>query len=116
MLRLLSDEHFPEKVILGILRRDPGVDIVRLHDVGLRTRPDEEILAWAAEENRVLVTHDRRTIPRHVKIRIAAGLPVVGAIIVARKMRIRQAIEEILIAAHCGDPAQWLDRLLYLPL
>ena len=39
------------------------VDIVRVQDVGLAGSPDPAILAWAASEGRVLLTHDRETVP-----------------------------------------------------
>lgn len=63
MLRLLSDENFRGEILRGLRRRLPDVDVVRVQDVGLAGADDPAILAWAASEGRILVTHDRNTIP-----------------------------------------------------
>jgi hypothetical protein len=39
------------------------LDVVRVQDVGLAETPDPVILAWAAGEERILLTHDRETSP-----------------------------------------------------
>lgn len=41
----------------------PKLDVVRVQDVGLIETPDPTILAWAAAEGRILLTHDRDTVP-----------------------------------------------------
>jgi predicted nuclease of predicted toxin-antitoxin system len=63
MLRLLSDENFNGEVVRGLLRQLPDLDVVRTQDVGLLGKDDPAILAWAAAEGRILLTHDRRTVP-----------------------------------------------------
>jgi predicted nuclease of predicted toxin-antitoxin system len=63
VLRLLSDENFNGDILRGLYRRCAGLDNVRVQDVGLRSTPDPDILAWAAREDRILLTHDRDTIP-----------------------------------------------------
>lgn len=52
VLRFLADENFNNDILRGVLRRTPDVDILRVQDVGLSGRPDPEILAWAAQEQR----------------------------------------------------------------
>jgi predicted nuclease of predicted toxin-antitoxin system len=58
MLRLLADENFNGSIIRGLLRRQPEMDVVRVQDVGLSGADDRLVLAWAANEGRVLLTHD----------------------------------------------------------
>ena len=53
MLRLAADENFDNDIIRGVLRRDPGVDIVRVQDVGLAGAEDPDVLEWAAREGQV---------------------------------------------------------------
>lgn len=50
-------------LIVGLRRESEEIDIVRVHDVGLRTMDDPTILQWAADQSRVLITHDIRTVP-----------------------------------------------------
>ena len=42
--RFLADENVELDLVLGLQRRVEGVDIVRVRDVGLRTREDPAIL------------------------------------------------------------------------
>ena len=65
MLRLAADENFNSDIVRGLLRRKPGLDIVRIQDVGLSGADDPTVLEWAAREGRVLLTHDVTTITRY---------------------------------------------------
>jgi predicted nuclease of predicted toxin-antitoxin system len=73
MLRLLVNHDIDQDILRGLLRRVPDVDAVTAYEVGLDKAEDPELLAWAAESGRVLVTHDRRTMPAHAAHRLAAG-------------------------------------------
>jgi len=57
-MRLLSDENFNGAILRGLIRRLPKLDVVRVQDVGLRQTDDATILEWAANEDRILLTHD----------------------------------------------------------
>ena len=58
MLRFVADENFNQNIIRGLLRRNPDIDIVFIQDVGLSGTNDPTVLEWAAQEGRVLLTHD----------------------------------------------------------
>lgn len=59
MLSLLSDENFNGDIIRGLFLRQPNFDLLRIQDVGLREVDNPAILAWAAIDGRILLTHDR---------------------------------------------------------
>lgn len=61
MLPLLADENFNNDIVRGTWRKEPGLDIVRVQDVGLSGADDATVLAWAADNGRVLLTHDVST-------------------------------------------------------
>ena len=61
-MRLLLDENVEKALLLGLRRRHPGLDVVRVVDVSLGGRSDPEILEWAAREGRVVVSRDRATL------------------------------------------------------
>jgi predicted nuclease of predicted toxin-antitoxin system len=48
--------------------------------MGLSGKDDPTVLAWAASENRILLTHDVATITRFAYDRIVRGLPMPGVI------------------------------------
>ena len=78
MLRLLADENFNGRIVRGLLRRRPDLDLVRVQDIGLGHTVDVTILAWAAQQDRVLLTHDQKTVPKHAYERVEIGLPMPG--------------------------------------
>jgi predicted nuclease of predicted toxin-antitoxin system len=58
MLKFLADENFDNTIVRGLFRRHPKLDIVRVQDVGLSGKDDPTVLEWAAQEGRILLTHD----------------------------------------------------------
>ena len=115
-MKLLADENFPRPVVDGLLRRLPDLDIVSVVEVGLRGRPDPEILEWAAAEGRILLTYDVRTIPGHVSQRVAEGKLMPGVFVCRSSITVRQAIEDLLILVGASDEGEWVGKVLHLPL
>jgi predicted nuclease of predicted toxin-antitoxin system len=116
VIKLLTDEHIDKRLIRGLLRREPGLGIVRMQDVGLRTIDDEELLAWAAQEDRVLITYDARTIPTLAYARVLARQHMPGVIILSSEMPLGQVIEELLTVVGASSEGEWESQVLYLPL
>ncbi len=116
MLRLATDEDFNNRILRGLLRRNPHFDIVRAQDAGLRGRGDDEILAWAATEERILLTHDVTTMKQYVYERITIGLPMPGVFELSQDLPIGQAIEEIILLAECSLEGEWEGQIRFLPL
>lgn len=73
MLRFAADENFNNNIIRGLLRQHPELDIVRIQDVGLSGADDPTVLEWAAQEGRVLLTHDVATMTEYAYQRVSAG-------------------------------------------
>ena len=55
MVPFLTDEDFNGRILRGLLLRRPGLDVVRVQDVGLQGAPDPAVLEWAAQHPRVLL-------------------------------------------------------------
>jgi hypothetical protein len=116
MLLLVADENFNNNIVRGLLRQKPDLDIVRIQDVGLRGEDDTVILAWAAKEDRVVLTHDAATMAYYAFERVNAGLSMPGVVEVADDLPIRRVIEDILLLAEYSDRDEWEGQVLYLPL
>ena len=63
-VRFQADADLNEEIIDGLIRRELNLDFKKASEANLRELPDEAVLALAAQDNRVLVSHDRRTMPR----------------------------------------------------
>lgn len=116
MLLLAADENFDNRIIRGLLRQKPKLDIVRIQDVELSGASDPEVLEWAARERRVLLTHDVSSITRCAYERIQAGQLMFGVFEVNRAVPIVRAIEDILLLAECSLSDEWQGQVRYLPL
>lgn len=57
-MRFAADENFNGKILNKLRDRLPELDMLRVQDTPLYGAPDPAVLAWAAAENRVLLTHD----------------------------------------------------------
>lgn len=116
MLKLAADENFKQQIVTGLQRRVATVDVVTVREAGHGGALDPEVLAWAAREERVVVTHDTRTIARYAYERVAAGKPMPGVVEVPDLMPIGQAIEELMMVVQLMEPQEIRDRVLRLPL
>ena len=116
MIAFLVDQNFNEHIVDGLTRRDATLLFTHVRDVDLATAPDPALLDWAAVQGLVLLTHDRNTIPTFVHARVSAGLPMPGVFLVSDNLPIGQAIDELLIAAHCLSPEECKDIVKYFPM
>jgi predicted nuclease of predicted toxin-antitoxin system len=116
MLRLLTDEDVHGDIIDGLRRRQPSLDLVRVQEVGLDHTPDAVILEWSAQEERVVVSVDKKTLAVDAWDRVARGLPMPGVAILRIVLTIGQAISELEILALAGNPDDLRDQVIYLPM
>lgn len=91
------------------------LDIVRVQDVGLLNADDPNILDWAAQENRILLTHDVATITMYAYSRIEKLLPMPGVIEVIATAPIGRVIDDLELFALCAQPEECKDRILFIP-
>jgi predicted nuclease of predicted toxin-antitoxin system len=114
--RFLADENVEPDLVLGLKRRVEGIDIVRVQDVGLRTLDDIAILQWAADDGRVLISRDIKTIPTFAHARVVAGQIMPGVFILRWTISMSEAIDDIALVADASGADEWADRVIYLPL
>ena len=116
MLRFLADENFNNQIVRGALRRNSNIDIVRVQDVALSGADDPTVLEWAAQQGRVVLTHDVETMTNFAYERVQAGLSMPGVFEVSRRVPIGLAIEEILLLGECSLEGEWEGQVRFLPL
>ena len=116
MLRLAADENFNNNIVRGLQRRNPEIDVVRIQDAGLSGADDPILLDWAAQENRILLTHDVSTVTHFAYERVERGMPMPGVFEVPRTMPVGAAIEDLLLLAECSLEGEWEGQVRYLPL
>ena len=112
----MTDEDFDARIIRGLRRRFPSIDLVPCQKIGLRTKHDRVILENAAKLDRILLSRDVRTMATYALERVANGQPMPGVILVSQDYPIRTAIEELEFIAQCGEPDDFADKVIRLPL
>ncbi len=77
-VRFLADENFDYVILRGLRLRQTQVDILTAPQAGILGFPDPAVLAYAAEHDRVLLSHDKRTMPHHFAVFPCGWLPKSG--------------------------------------
>lgn len=116
MLRFLADENFNGNIVRGMRRRRPRLDLVCIQQTEAEGFKDPAVLAWAAKEDRIVLTHDRATMPDFAYSSVTDGELMPGVIIVDDWLGIGRAVDELLLLDECMAPAELAGKVTYLPL
>jgi hypothetical protein len=91
------------------------LDFLAAGAAALRGLTDTEVLELAAEQQRVLVSHDVGTMPSHFRIFVSTGKHSVGVFLIPQSVDVRSAIDELLFIWLASEAAEWENRLVWLP-
>ena len=112
--RLLADADFKEQIVAEVVRKNPSIDFRRAKDAGLKGVPDLRVLEIAAQESRVLVSHDVNTMPGHLRD-FVRGATSPGVILVPQLIPIGVAVESLLMICEAGDAADLQNCICRVP-
>ena len=116
MIRLLTDENVNNTILRGLARRLPELDFVSVRDVGLAGSSDLVLLRWAANEQRIILTHDIKTMVRDANQLVAQGEPMAGVIFVPDQLEIGRAINDLEMMVGCYTESEMRNSVKYMPL
>ena len=114
--RFLADHDLNEHILDGVLRREPALEFLRARDFGLSDRPDSEVLAFAADNAFLLVSHDVNTMPAQAYARIALAQAMRGLLMVRQIQPIAPVIDSLVLIWSASEFEEWQDRVCFLPL
>ena len=114
-VRFQADADLNQIIIKATLRLEPGIDFQTAQAAGLAGLSDAVVLQLAADQGRILVSHDRRTMPAHFG-RFIATTASPGVLIVARRAPIAQLAADLLLIWAASEPEDWMNRIRSLPL
>jgi hypothetical protein len=114
-VRFLADEDLDSDIIKGLRFREPAIDVLDIKSADLRGSKDPFVLELAAEQDRILITHDRRTMTQYFQKRLATGLPSPGIFVVPQRSAIGDIIESLLLVWTASQPEEWSNQVVYLP-
>jgi hypothetical protein len=114
-VRFQADVNLNQIILLAIRRREPAIDFQTAAVAGLAGLNDPEVLALVAREERVLVTHDRKTMPGHFFDFITTATSA-GVLIVPQDLLVASAVADLLLIWHATEAEEWLNQMRFLPL
>ena len=114
-IRFLADANFNQKIVAGLLRREPQIDFELPQNVIPEKMNDPQVLELGTARGRAIVTHDVRTMPDHFADFMATR-PCSGMILVPKKMPIGAAIEDLLLIWQVSEAEEWVNQMRRLPL
>jgi hypothetical protein len=115
MQSALADENFSHRIPRGIRLRVKNLDVVVAQSVGLCGTSDPSLLAWAGERGRIVLTHDRQTIPGYAYDRNRSHESMPGVIVVFDTMLVGEAIEALTMYLECSEPGKFENLVVFIP-
>ncbi len=116
MVGLAVDENFDARIVTGLIRLAPYLDVVQIRDVGLAAAPDPDVLEWCADAGLVLLTHDRATLVGFAYDRVRLGEQMSGVVAVSAQCPIGRAVDDLLLLLECTLEDEWAGQVFYVPL
>ncbi|MEH2038528.1 DUF5615 family PIN-like protein [Nostoc sp.] len=117
-LQYLIDENvnpiYPNQIRLR--EAEIAIKVVGESETPPKSTLDPEILCWCEDNNFILVTNNRTSMPVHLADHIAVNRHVPGIFILNPNLSIGENIEELIIVALASEDDEYQDRIVYLPL
>ena len=100
-----------------LLLKRPSLVVYTVGDLGSPSLGtlDPEILLWCEDNNFVLITNNRKSMPVHLKDHLAQGRHMPGIITLNPDMSMGETIEELILIAETALKDEYRDRIGYLP-
>lgn len=106
-IRFYTDEHVAKAVVRGLRQR--GVDVLTVSEAGMLGASDQEHLAQAREEGRVIFTQDDDFLRLH-----AAGADHAGIVYAPQQMSIGEIIYGLMLIYQVLDAEDMEGQVEYL--
>jgi predicted nuclease of predicted toxin-antitoxin system len=107
-VRFQADADLKQAIVTGVIRRQPSLDFQSANEAKLEDMKDPEVLALAARNNRVLVTHDRKTMPIEFG-RFIMSQTSSGVLILSQSLPISDAINTLILIWEASEAQEWID-------
>ena len=110
-----ADADLNQVIVSAVVRRVPAIDFRTAMSAGLAGLNDQEVLAVAARDGRVLITHDQATMPRHFGEFLRSQRSP-GLIVVPQHLPIGKVVDDLILIWTATNAGEWTDRIAFLPI
>jgi predicted nuclease of predicted toxin-antitoxin system len=109
-VRFLADANLKHHILSGVLRQVPEIDFKTAHEANLHGLPDDQVLAIAAREGRILVTQDQRTMPAAFGEFIETNNSP-GVLIIPQRRPTRRAIDALILVWMASEAEEYVNSI-----
>ncbi|HEX3227672.1 MAG TPA: DUF5615 family PIN-like protein [Pyrinomonadaceae bacterium] len=109
-IRFQADNDLDQRIVVATRRLDPGIEFQIANKLELHGIDDSRVLQLAAQQGRVLVSHDRRTLPSHFE-RFITKQQSPGLIIISQRMPIGVAAELLHLLWAASDAEEYVNAV-----
>lgn len=113
-IRFQADADLRQAIVSGVIRRQPNLDFQSANEAGLEGIKDPEVLAIASRDGRVLVTHDRKTMPTEFG-QFVMSQRSSGVLIISQSLPISEAIDALILVWEASTAEEWIDGIMTFP-
>jgi hypothetical protein len=113
-IRFQADADLNQVIVSAVVRRVPAIDFRTATSAGLTGLNDQQVLAVAASDGRVLVTHDQATMPRHF-VEFTRSHHSPGVLVVPQYLPLGDAADDLILIWTATSPEEWTNRIAFLP-
>ena len=114
-IRFLADADLNQALVEGIRLREPALDFLSAVEARLEGMSDHAVLDLAADQGRILVSHDASTMPVHFVRFLNEGKRSPGVFLVPQDAVIRDVIDAIILVWSASSPADSATQIHHLP-
>ena len=115
-IRFQADNDLNRLIVTATSRTGPAIDFQSAQAAQFDAIGDPEVLSRCAAWDRILVTHDKRTMPRHFANFVAAGGDCPGVmLVVPQNAAVARVVESLLLVWADNRPEDWANRITYIP-
>src|SRR5438067_7119329 len=114
-IKFQADADLDGRILRGLRRVAPEVDVRTAAEAGLAALEDPEVLRLAAEAGRILISQDRSTMPAHFQ-RFVSRSQSPGVFLLRPRVPMAVAIEELFFIPAPSKIGGGINRLAWFPL
>jgi len=111
-----ADNDLKRIIVDATLRREPRIDFQTAQAAHLDDLNDEAVLRLAASQSRILVTHDKRTMPAALASFVDSGGTSPGVLLVIpQNAAIREVVDALILIWADDRAGDWVNLIAKIP-
>ena len=115
-IRYQADNDLNQLIVAATYRKEPGIDFQTAQKAQRDNLDDKTVLQRTAAEGRILVTHDKRTMPRHLAAFLEEGNNSPGILVVIpQDAPLRSVVETLVLIWADNKPEDWQNAITIIP-